>query len=64
MCPEVGVPQNLTLLAAVLRPGWHQGSLFVLLAKVDGCPVILLCGACDIGKSTFNRILINQLLNR
>ncbi|XP_031235460.1 polynucleotide 5'-hydroxyl-kinase NOL9 isoform X2 [Mastomys coucha] len=29
----------------------------------DGCPVILLCGACDIGKSTFNRILINQLLN-
>ncbi|XP_021015295.1 polynucleotide 5'-hydroxyl-kinase NOL9 isoform X2 [Mus caroli] len=29
----------------------------------DGCPVILLCGACDIGKSTFSRILINQLLN-
>ncbi|XP_055471158.1 polynucleotide 5'-hydroxyl-kinase NOL9 [Psammomys obesus] len=29
----------------------------------DGCPVILLCGACDIGKSTFNRILINHLLN-
>lgn len=29
----------------------------------DGCPIILLCGACDIGKSTFNRILINQLLN-
>ncbi|XP_051027641.1 polynucleotide 5'-hydroxyl-kinase NOL9 isoform X2 [Acomys russatus] len=29
----------------------------------DGCPVILVCGACDIGKSTFNRILINQLLN-
>ncbi|XP_052574662.1 polynucleotide 5'-hydroxyl-kinase NOL9 isoform X1 [Peromyscus californicus insignis] len=30
---------------------------------VDGCPVILLCGACDTGKSTFSRILINQLLN-
>ena len=29
----------------------------------DGRPVILLCGACDAGKSTFSRILINQLLN-
>ncbi|XP_035295267.1 polynucleotide 5'-hydroxyl-kinase NOL9 isoform X3, partial [Cricetulus griseus] len=29
----------------------------------DGCPVILLCGPCDIGKSTFSRILINRLLN-
>ncbi|CAH7447177.1 polynucleotide 5'-hydroxyl-kinase NOL9 [Phodopus roborovskii] len=32
-------------------------------ACCDGCPVIVLCGACDIGKSTFSRILINQLLN-
>ncbi|XP_037684568.1 polynucleotide 5'-hydroxyl-kinase NOL9 [Choloepus didactylus] len=31
--------------------------------EVDGCPVILVCGAQDIGKSTFNRYLINQLLN-
>ncbi|XP_004705516.1 polynucleotide 5'-hydroxyl-kinase NOL9 [Echinops telfairi] len=29
----------------------------------DGCPVILVCGTQDIGKSTFNRYLINQLLN-
>ncbi|XP_034358656.2 polynucleotide 5'-hydroxyl-kinase NOL9 isoform X1 [Arvicanthis niloticus] len=35
----------------------------ISVSFVDGCPVILLCGACDIGKSTFNRILINQLLN-
>uniref|UniRef100_A0A671ET36 Polynucleotide 5'-hydroxyl-kinase NOL9 n=1 Tax=Rhinolophus ferrumequinum TaxID=59479 RepID=A0A671ET36_RHIFE len=31
--------------------------------EVDGCPVILICGAQDVGKSTFNRYLINQLLN-
>ncbi|XP_007940839.1 polynucleotide 5'-hydroxyl-kinase NOL9 [Orycteropus afer afer] len=31
--------------------------------EVDGCPVILVCGGQDIGKSTFNRYLINQLLN-
>ncbi|XP_055980947.1 polynucleotide 5'-hydroxyl-kinase NOL9 [Sorex fumeus] len=31
--------------------------------EVDGCPVILVCGQQDIGKSTFNRYLINQLLN-
>ncbi|XP_021563921.1 polynucleotide 5'-hydroxyl-kinase NOL9, partial [Carlito syrichta] len=31
--------------------------------EVDGCPVILVCGCQDVGKSTFNRYLINQLLN-
>ncbi|XP_006873186.1 PREDICTED: polynucleotide 5'-hydroxyl-kinase NOL9 [Chrysochloris asiatica] len=31
--------------------------------EIDGCPVILVCGCQDIGKSTFNRYLINQLLN-
>ncbi|XP_023690702.2 polynucleotide 5'-hydroxyl-kinase NOL9 [Paramormyrops kingsleyae] len=29
----------------------------------DGCPVILICGAKNTGKSTFNRHLINTLLN-
>ncbi|XP_067423163.1 polynucleotide 5'-hydroxyl-kinase NOL9 isoform X2 [Emydura macquarii macquarii] len=29
----------------------------------DGCPVILVCGPKSIGKSTFNRYLINLLLN-
>ncbi|XP_018432474.1 PREDICTED: polynucleotide 5'-hydroxyl-kinase NOL9 [Nanorana parkeri] len=28
-----------------------------------GCPVILVCGPQNVGKSTFNRYLINQLLN-
>nr|XP_002716195.1 polynucleotide 5'-hydroxyl-kinase NOL9 [Oryctolagus cuniculus] len=31
--------------------------------EVDGCPIILVCGSQDVGKSTFNRYLINQLLN-
>ncbi|XP_063173766.1 polynucleotide 5'-hydroxyl-kinase NOL9 [Candoia aspera] len=29
----------------------------------EGCPVILVCGPKSIGKSTFNRYLINLLLN-
>ncbi|MBN3307712.1 NOL9 kinase, partial [Amia calva] len=29
----------------------------------DGCPVILVCGSKNMGKSTFNRHLINTLLN-
>uniref|UniRef100_H3BAT4 Polynucleotide 5'-hydroxyl-kinase NOL9 n=1 Tax=Latimeria chalumnae TaxID=7897 RepID=H3BAT4_LATCH len=33
------------------------------LEEDDGCPVILVCGAKNIGKSTFNRLLINSLLN-
>ncbi|XP_020314602.1 polynucleotide 5'-hydroxyl-kinase NOL9 [Oncorhynchus kisutch] len=31
--------------------------------ELDGCPVILVCGAKNVGKSTFNRHLINTLLN-
>ncbi|XP_058530582.1 polynucleotide 5'-hydroxyl-kinase NOL9 [Ochotona princeps] len=31
--------------------------------EIDGCPIILVCGSQDVGKSTFNRYLINQLLN-
>ncbi|KAJ8265595.1 hypothetical protein COCON_G00146940 [Conger conger] len=31
--------------------------------EADGCPVILVCGAKNTGKSTFNRHLINTLLN-
>ncbi|XP_013359709.1 PREDICTED: polynucleotide 5'-hydroxyl-kinase NOL9 [Chinchilla lanigera] len=29
----------------------------------DGCPIILVCGPQDVGKSTFSRYLMNQLLN-
>ncbi|XP_014442085.1 polynucleotide 5'-hydroxyl-kinase NOL9 [Tupaia chinensis] len=31
--------------------------------EVDGCPVILVCGPQDVGKSTFNRFLMNHLLS-
>ncbi|XP_028922138.1 polynucleotide 5'-hydroxyl-kinase NOL9 [Ornithorhynchus anatinus] len=37
--------------------------IYVCREEDDGCPVILACGPKDIGKSTFNRYLINQLLN-
>ncbi|XP_077747531.1 polynucleotide 5'-hydroxyl-kinase NOL9 isoform X2 [Canis aureus] len=37
--------------------------LVTVCCEVDGCPVILVCGSQDVGKSTFNRYLINQLLN-
>lgn len=30
---------------------------------MDGCAVIFVCGTKNVGKSTFNRILINTLLN-
>ncbi|KAM6976958.1 polynucleotide 5'-hydroxyl-kinase NOL9 [Aplochiton taeniatus] len=32
-------------------------------SDVDGCPVILVCGSKNVGKSTFIRHLINTLLN-
>ncbi|XP_012887095.1 PREDICTED: polynucleotide 5'-hydroxyl-kinase NOL9 [Dipodomys ordii] len=32
--------------------------------EMDDCLVVLVCGAQDVGKSTFNKFLINQLLNR
>uniref|UniRef100_A0A8C5KU06 Polynucleotide 5'-hydroxyl-kinase NOL9 n=1 Tax=Jaculus jaculus TaxID=51337 RepID=A0A8C5KU06_JACJA len=35
----------------------------VSVCCVDGCPVILVYGTQDIGKSTFIRYLVNQLLN-
>ncbi|XP_043849789.1 polynucleotide 5'-hydroxyl-kinase NOL9 [Dromiciops gliroides] len=31
--------------------------------EIDGCPIIMACGPKCIGKSTFNRYLINRLLN-
>ncbi|KAM3921042.1 polynucleotide 5'-hydroxyl-kinase NOL9 [Leptodactylus fuscus] len=32
------------------------------LEEDNGCPIILVCGPKNVGKSTFNRYLINQLL--
>ncbi|CAI5646816.1 unnamed protein product [Oreochromis niloticus] len=35
----------------------------VCKGDIDGCPVILVCGTKNVGKSTFIRVLINTLLN-
>ncbi|XP_036388316.1 polynucleotide 5'-hydroxyl-kinase NOL9 isoform X1 [Megalops cyprinoides] len=39
------------------------GLVHACAEESDGCPVILVCGAKNTGKSTFNRHLINTLLN-
>ncbi|XP_078414103.1 polynucleotide 5'-hydroxyl-kinase NOL9-like isoform X1 [Cetorhinus maximus] len=40
-----------------------QELLKTCLEDDDGCPIILVCGRKNIGKSTFNRYLLNSLLN-
>jgi polynucleotide 5'-hydroxyl-kinase GRC3/NOL9 len=51
-----------------LPPLWHQavaeleGSLAAQAAAGGGPPVILVCGAKKVGKSTFARFLVNGLL--
>lgn len=39
-------------------------ALLFFLAEDEGVPVVLVCGPKNTGKSTFNRYLINLLLNR
>lgn len=39
-------------------------TLIFFLAEDEGVPVVLVCGPKNTGKSTFNRYLINLLLNR
>lgn len=43
----------------------HALNTLVSVCKgdIDGCPVILVCGTKNVGKSTFIRVLINTLLN-
>jgi polynucleotide 5'-hydroxyl-kinase GRC3/NOL9 len=43
---------------------WRLSSAF--LSKTDGDlpPIILICGPRKVGKSTFGRFFVNQLLNR
>uniref|UniRef100_I3KIC7 Polynucleotide 5'-hydroxyl-kinase NOL9 n=1 Tax=Oreochromis niloticus TaxID=8128 RepID=I3KIC7_ORENI len=43
---------------------FHENlTCFSLTGDIDGCPVILVCGTKNVGKSTFIRVLINTLLN-
>nr|XP_012646982.2 polynucleotide 5'-hydroxyl-kinase NOL9 isoform X3 [Microcebus murinus] len=70
-------PEYLTLRSVGIKKERKKKGLFlsksalstleelvnVSCEEVDGCPIILVCGSQDVGKSTFNRYLINQLLN-
>uniref|UniRef100_UPI00398E933A polynucleotide 5'-hydroxyl-kinase NOL9 n=1 Tax=Pristiophorus japonicus TaxID=55135 RepID=UPI00398E933A len=40
-----------------------QELIKICLEDEDGCPIILVCGGKNVGKSTFNRHLMNSLLN-
>lgn len=40
-----------------------EGLVSLSCEEISSCPAILVCGPQDVGKSTFNRYLINQLLN-
>uniref|UniRef100_A0A3Q4G332 Polynucleotide 5'-hydroxyl-kinase NOL9 n=1 Tax=Neolamprologus brichardi TaxID=32507 RepID=A0A3Q4G332_NEOBR len=43
---------------------FHENlTCYSLTGDIDGCPVILVCGTKNVGKSTFIRVLINTLLN-
>ncbi|KAM5141106.1 polynucleotide 5'-hydroxyl-kinase NOL9 [Mantella aurantiaca] len=55
--PESGIvmPEKVVSVA--------QSLVDACLEEHYGCPVILVCGPQNVGKSTFNRYLINQLLN-
>ncbi|XP_053546362.1 polynucleotide 5'-hydroxyl-kinase NOL9 [Bombina bombina] len=55
--PECGIKISEKCLVAV------KEIIHACLEEDNGCPVILVCGPKNVGKSTFNRYLINQLLN-
>ncbi|XP_039509061.1 polynucleotide 5'-hydroxyl-kinase NOL9 [Pimephales promelas] len=50
----------------VMSPSYREALSSLLSAwagEFDRCPVILVCGGKSVGKSTFNRHLLNSLLN-
>nr|XP_048273861.1 polynucleotide 5'-hydroxyl-kinase NOL9 [Myodes glareolus] len=59
----IGLRRQRKRAGIYLSDSAHCALEELVSVSCDGCPVILLCGACDAGKSTFSRILINQLLN-
>uniref|UniRef100_A0A8C4UV86 Polynucleotide 5'-hydroxyl-kinase NOL9 n=1 Tax=Falco tinnunculus TaxID=100819 RepID=A0A8C4UV86_FALTI len=56
VCPPRPAPSQTGLA--------QSESIFVFPAEDEGVPVVLVCGPKNTGKSTFNRYLINLLLNR
>ncbi|XP_075046242.1 polynucleotide 5'-hydroxyl-kinase NOL9 [Mixophyes fleayi] len=56
--PETGVIMSQNAVSVA------QQLVHACLEEDNGCPIVLVCGPKNVGKSTFNRYLINQLLNR
>lgn len=54
--PEMGVTMSEEAATAA------QQLVLACLEEDNGCPIILVCGPKNVGKSTFNRYLMNQLL--
>lgn len=60
------VPLRSTTESLVMSPSYRDALSTLITAcseELDGCPIILVCGPQNSGKSTFNRHLINTLLN-
>ncbi|XP_067096081.1 polynucleotide 5'-hydroxyl-kinase NOL9 [Osmerus mordax] len=60
------VPLRSTTESLVMSRSYRDSLNTLITAcseELDGCPVILVCGPQNTGKSTFNRHLINTLLN-
>ncbi|KAM8927131.1 polynucleotide 5'-hydroxyl-kinase NOL9 [Pelodytes ibericus] len=55
--PNTGIKMSDKCISAV------QQLIHACIEEDHGCPIILVCGPKNVGKSTFNRFLINQLLN-
>ncbi|XP_040285687.1 polynucleotide 5'-hydroxyl-kinase NOL9 [Bufo bufo] len=54
--PDTAVTMSEEVVSAA------QQLVSACLEEDNGCPIILVCGPKNVGKSTFNRYLINQLL--
>ncbi|KAJ7306515.1 hypothetical protein JRQ81_009872 [Phrynocephalus forsythii] len=56
--PEDGLVTSESTLSAI------EQLLQACQEEDEGCPIVVVCGPKSVGKSTFNRYLINLLLNR
>ncbi|XP_072012363.1 polynucleotide 5'-hydroxyl-kinase NOL9 [Engystomops pustulosus] len=54
--PEAAVTMSAEVVSAA------QQLVSACLEEDNGCPIILICGPKNVGKSTFSRYLINQVL--
>lgn len=65
---QLHLPDSPTAPAATLTPpDWQQAVAAVLEHNASGAsgpPVVAVCGAKGVGKSSLGRLLVNQLLNQ